>query len=534
MVSFTVVSSFATSLALCGEGLFRHHGFMSASSSSIPSPTTSDAAPSLSGTTSLPLPPTLNPKKRGRSSSSPLPLLRRTSTLYSTTSTSSQSSEGAVGTSAPPLDAVDALKELEARAHAMNQRASEGVPLTMDEVQDVVLSIRNLRMGVLLDEEGKEEEEEEEKKASSSWDEARLQTFLLESAHCSHKDWALTDANSEKLSQILFGVQDHSGSNNPAPNNIPDRFDALAPQLFQRILTDGNWVGALEHARQQQPNPYQPWAVLVTGVNGIRKTTSMYQPWFATVLSEALVVPTVHDTSTSAIPDPQLPTGPNSFFRQLDHMIATLCNHDFERLYQLTSLAVQQENAAIASDDQGPVETAVSPEIVQAYTNLKAALFSRYRTLSELLGALLLKQAQRYQLNCLMETSGKDIAMFQYVDYFLPHCRKLALRFQINDLSLAQVSVDARMINEIQCGMAARTTMEVIASNQGGPYGSQVLPSVQQDSDTVWEKQVLTRQGVGKDWFMATIQITAHRDRPWTAQAIQPDGTLGTLFEFQR
>ena len=31
--------------------------------------------------------------------------------------------------------------------------------------------------------------------------------------------------------------------------------------------------------------------MLVTGVNGIRKTTSVHQPWFADVLREALVPP---------------------------------------------------------------------------------------------------------------------------------------------------------------------------------------------------------------------------------------------------
>ena len=32
----------------------------------------------------------------------------------------------------------------------------------------------------------------------------------------------------------------------------------------------------------------KPWVVLVTGVNGIRKTTSVYQPWFKKALAAAL------------------------------------------------------------------------------------------------------------------------------------------------------------------------------------------------------------------------------------------------------
>ena len=45
------------------------------------------------------------------------------------------------------------------------------------------------------------------------------------------------------------------------------------------------------------------------------------------------------------------------------------------------------------------------------YSDYKAAIFSRYRTLSELLGGLLLREAQKVNINCLMESSGKDVGM---------------------------------------------------------------------------------------------------------------------------
>ena len=37
-----------------------------------------------------------------------------------------------------------------------------------------------------------------------------------------------------------------------------------------------------------------------------------------------------------------------------------------------------------------------SPTLIQNYSNCKAAIFSRYRTLSELLGVLLLQEGQKY------------------------------------------------------------------------------------------------------------------------------------------
>ena len=38
-------------------------------------------------------------------------------------------------------------------------------------------------------------------------------------------------------------------------------------------------------------NLYRPWAVLITGVNGIHKTDSIYKDWYREVLDKALVSP---------------------------------------------------------------------------------------------------------------------------------------------------------------------------------------------------------------------------------------------------
>jgi hypothetical protein len=309
-----------------------------------------------------------------------------------------------------------------------------------------------------------------------------------------------------------------------------------ARQVLERILSQGNWDGAAAHA-VTRTNDYdcQPWAVLVTGVNGIRKTTSIYQPWFPQLLQEALVCPPNAETTTFA--PFVLPVGSNSFFRQLDHMIATLCNEDFMMLYALTKQQLDIEGATIND---------IPKSTVTKYSDLKAAIFTRYRTLAELLGAVLMKQAQLLKSNCMMETSGKDVAMFHYVDHFFgstdaangsDNCKynKLALHFTINDLSCAQTSVDARMVREIQTGITAidnQDVFDIIYANAGGPYGSEVLPGVQQASDDVWETQVMTA-AVGQDWYKATIAIHAHPTEPWTAQAVKPDGTLGTKFTFE-
>ena len=214
-------------------------------------------------------------------------------------------------------------------------------------------------------------------------------------------------------------------------------------------------------------------------------------------------------------------------------MIATLCNEDFMMLYALTKQQLDIEGATV--DD-------IPKSSVTKYSDLKAAIFTRYRTLAELLGAVLMKQAQFLKSNCMMETSGKDVAMFHYVDHFFgstagnDNYNKLALHFTINDLSCAQTSVDTRMVREIKTGITAidnQNVFDIIYANAGGPYGSEVLPGVQQASDDVWDTQVLTG-AVGQDWYKATIAIHAHPTEPWTAQAVKPDGTLGTKFTFQQ
>jgi hypothetical protein len=45
---------------------------------------------------------------------------------------------------------------------------------------------------------------------------------------------------------------------------------------------------------------------------------------------------------------------------------------------------------------------------------------------------------------------------------------------------------------------------------------------------------VIAAHGVGQDWYKATIRINAHSTVPWTAQAVKPDGSLGTEFAFHQ
>ncbi len=411
------------------------------------------------------------------------PTLRKISSTLSSISTDS-------------ADEYNAITKV--RVQTMVQHANEGIPLSDEELQDICNSIQNLVPNDTLIDFGE------------------LKQLLKSAAHLSHKNWGVTSENSDKLSSVLsIGSKD---------DHDVDILSSHAQQLLERILKEGNWFGAIQEAPSPNSAQRKPWAVLVTGVNGIRKTTSMYQPWFGQLLSEALCSPPDIDVTNKP---KNLPTGSNSFFRQLDHMICTLTNEEFVKLYSWAASQLPDDDDAIPSE-----------QLVHDYSDYKAAIFSRYRTLSELLGGLLLREAQKVNINCLMETSGKDVAMFHYVDHFFDNTEynKLALHFTINDLECAKQSVDRRMIQEIQDGVKAvksENVFNIIYANAGGPYGSQVLEGVQKDSDKVWESQVLSGN-VGNDWYKATIAINAHATEPWTAQAVKPDGSHGTTFTFER
>lgn len=388
---------------------------------------------------------------------------------------------------------TDALKT---HARILTERAKTGEPLSDEEISDICNSIKNLTP----------------KDAPINFED--VGGLLKEVAHLSHKNWATTSSNGDVLSERL-AINSCDGETLSSPTSH-------GRQFFERVLREGNWEKAVEHAKSASRGPTKPWAVLVTGVNGIRKTTSLYQSWFQELLAEAICEP--EKTRDNVDAQENLPCGSNSFFRQLDHIIATTCNEEFTKLYTWAGA-------------QGTGERNMpSDEVVETYSDYKAAIFARYRTLAELLGAVLLKEAQKDNLNCLMETSGKDVAMFHYVDHFFDASKynKLALHFTVNDLGCAQKSVDTRMVQEIWDGADAVTSkdaFEIIYANAGGPYGSKVLPGVQRDSDNVWESQVLTG-AVGNDWYKATIRINAHRTEPWTAQAVCPDGSLGKEFNF--
>lgn len=272
-------------------------------------------------------------------------------------------------------------------SQAMKFSATNNAPFSTQEMERTLTSLQNLTP------------------EDSHIDWSSMQQYLIHSAHKSYKNWTSTERAAETLVTLLSKPQ-------------LDPFKSI----FRRVLKDGNWAHSVDYTRSvsSQEPLHKPWITLITGVNGIRKTTSTQQAWFSKAISQSINAK--HD---------YYPSGQNSFFRQLDYIVATIANEEFKSLYKLTAM--------------------------EEYTERKDAIFARYRTLAEIVGVLLIKAAREEKVNVMVETSGRDIAMFEYVDYFFPddEYRKLVVHFTINDLKYAEKSVDSRMCSEMLKGVAA-------------------------------------------------------------------------------
>lgn len=107
-------------------------------------------------------------------------------------------------------------------------------------------------------------------------------------------------------------------------------------------------------------------------------------------------------------------------------MIATIANDLFRSLYAISD--------------------------VQEYAECKNAIFARYRNLAEVLGVLLVKHCKEKRINVLVETSGRDVSSFEYIDANFPAAdrySKMVCHFTIGDISFAERSVDSRMVREM-------------------------------------------------------------------------------------
>ncbi|CAE8614712.1 unnamed protein product [Polarella glacialis] len=310
----------------------------------------------------------------------------------------------------------------------------------------------------------------------------KLRGLYAATANSSYKDWEQTEAASQNLLNML-GI-------------TPSAQEAAFKQYLSHVLLAGHWDDAAKAAKERS-DIQKPWVIVLSGANGIRKTTSMYQPWFQALLHESLS----HSGQNPPAKE-QLPTGHNSFFRQLDFMMGALANEYFRTLFQ----------KAGNEDD------------LKLYVSGKKEIFNKCRVWAEIWLLMLTQTAQKERINVIVETTGKDAAMLDYVNRFFPASdyHKLVIHFEITDLTLAETSIETRTRKELVTGKAASDADDVaglISSIAGGStFGVDELQGIQEGSRKVW--QTIVRgdcPSVDDSWHKAEIIITAQPDQPWTA-----------------
>ena len=175
-------------------------------------------------------------------------------------------------------------------AESTTSAAAAGTPFSEQELTSAVRSLQLLSPP----------------RTGNTW--TALRDLYAGAAHRNYKDWGGTEESAAALGGILGGPEDEAFRS-----------------TFGRVLEDGNYDAAAT-AAAARPEAHKPWVVLVTGLNGIRKTTSVQQPWFKQLLAEAL------GSQYEGEPE-ELPGGGDSFFRQLDYMVATLALTEFTGMY---------------------------------------------------------------------------------------------------------------------------------------------------------------------------------------------------------
>lgn len=148
------------------------------------------------------------------------------------------------------------------------------------------------------------------------------------------------------------------------------------------------------------------------------------------------------------------------------------------------------------------------------------------------LGLLLIKSACKQGMNVLIETSGRDISMFEYMNncFGSEDYNKLVINFHINDIQFAEESVDSRMLYELSIGKSVIDNklgvLAQIQANIGGPYSSLELSRVLNESNQVVKSIFSGESDLGNNWYKASIKVNAYNDKPWTVQADQPSSQI--------
>ena len=322
-----------------------------------------------------------------------------------------------------------------------------------------------------------------------------LEELITKTAHLPPKDWLriAKQWSRSHFREALMG---------PAVKYSPFR------SLLGHCLDDGGWDRAVA-AAEKRPAGYTPWLVLLTGVAGARKKSSILQPWFKEATAHTLK--RTHDAALDndhvelreyEDGEEELPHGEDSFYLQLGSIIAVIANVEMRLVYAGPGTQLQN---------------------VDRFAEEKESIFIRYRTYALMLATFIIQEAAALGVNVIIEVDHQrthhnwpaDLHFHRYIEALFPGVpphrrtlfpslmgyRKLVLHYDVDDLGIAAFANDRRLLCEMKLGHGAQQRgavpgglREVIDAVQGGAQGKDWLVENQLAARALW-KQIILADG---------------------------------------
>eukprot|EP00404_Azadinium_spinosum_P061925 CAMPEP_0180697620 /NCGR_PEP_ID=MMETSP1038_2-20121128/3594_1 /TAXON_ID=632150 /ORGANISM="Azadinium spinosum, Strain 3D9" /LENGTH=517 /DNA_ID=CAMNT_0022729147 /DNA_START=73 /DNA_END=1623 /DNA_ORIENTATION=+ len=340
----------------------------------------------------------------------------------------------------------------------------------------------------------------------------RWKAWYVKHAKKNPFDFAGTFAAAEELIPI---VHDALGIEQSNDQELTSTVEVLK-KLFPHAMKGGGWDAAMTYRKENKED--NPFMILVDGIWGSRKSSTMCNPQLAQMLQVALkdekqklATAERGDQLVVAEANPEKPpaklqdlekhltnlyqaakadtkktgaharsiSGGTAFFRQLDFFIAGVSTGRFRALLETYS----PEPA----------------EFWEAYAKEKSKIFRDFRFIAECWMWIAMKAAVANNLNCIVEGSGTHVGVHTLVDAYLntlatrTDYQRLWIHFDVLIPKLAAASVEERFKKELeefqylkrQVQTPSKERIDQINSGGAG-YGEANLEKAQEANMVIW------------------------------------------------
>jgi hypothetical protein len=198
-----------------------------------------------------------------------------------------------------------------------------------------------------------------------------------------------------------------------------DILEIALKEILPHVFTGGNWDNAISITKKQ------PAVILVCGLNGIRKSSSMNKDdRIKDIISRNL-------KHLQYDPD-SMPSGKNSFFRQLDYVISSITSAFFYDLYS----------------NKPNIDTDI-------YGKIKKNIFNVVARLNAVWISLITYIATERKKHIIVEAVGNNTNAITTINNTFTNYNKVIIYFQLEkgNIQYAKDSVTKRLENDLSNGI---------------------------------------------------------------------------------